>query len=309
MVKVFDVEAYIPPDEQGNSRLFKESILPMGCMAPERLPQRPGYGAANYNTVFKRRQIPISNPTNTQSPKVGGKSIEAWVEELDKAGIVKAVIADAPHEVLAEVVARHKARFVALASVNPYDGMVGVRELERSVKELGLHGLLVQPLTSGLPASDAKYYPMYAKCVELGIPVRIYATMNYANDRPYDLGHPRHLDQIAVDFPELKILAGLGGWPWINDMVGLLRRHPNLYVDTAAHRPKHLATPGSGWEMMMQNVNTLIQDRFLVALAPGFFGLTYEEVIQEYLSLPLKSSVIDKIMYDNAAEFFGVETK
>jgi predicted TIM-barrel fold metal-dependent hydrolase len=182
--------------------------------------------------------------------------------------------------------------------------MAGVRELERCVKELGLHGLLVVPLTSGLPASDAKYYPMYAKCVELGVPVRIYATMNYANDRPYDLGHPRHLDQIAVDFPELKILAGLGGWPWVNDMVGLLRRHPRLYVDTAAHRPKHLATPGAGWEMMLQNVNTLLQDRFLVALAPEFFGLTYKEVIDEYLSLPLKSSVMEKIMFSNAAAFF-----
>lgn len=86
----------------------------------------------------------------------------------------------------------------------------------------------VGALYNGLAASDRRYYPLYAKCVELDIPVRIYTSMNYANDRPYDIGHPRHLDQVGIDFPELRIIAGLGGWPWINDMVGLLRRHPNL---------------------------------------------------------------------------------
>ena len=73
--------------------------------------------------------------------------------------------------------------------------------------------------------------------------MRIYSTMNYANDRPYDLGHPRHLDQIAMDFPELRIVAGLSGWPWVPDLVGLMRRHPNLYCDTAAHHPHYFGVP------------------------------------------------------------------
>src|SRR5256885_1142879 len=74
-----------------------------------------------------------------------------------------------------------------------------------------------------------RYYPLYAKCVELDIPVRAYTSMSYANDLPYDVAHPRHLDQVAVDLPELRLVAGLAGWPWVSDMVGLLRRHPNLY--------------------------------------------------------------------------------
>lgn len=67
--------------------------------------------------------------------------------------------------------------------------------------------------------------------------------MNYATDRPYDLGHPRHLDQVAIDFPELTIIGGLGGWPWVNEMVALVRRHPKLYLDTSAHRAKYLGKP------------------------------------------------------------------
>jgi predicted TIM-barrel fold metal-dependent hydrolase len=142
--------------------------------------------------------------------------------------------------------------------------------------------------------------------VELGIPTRIYATMSYANDRPYDLGHPRHLDQVAIDFPELTIIGALGGWPWVNDMVALVRRHPNLYLDTSAHRPKYFAQPGSGWEMLMQFGNTLIQDKVLVGLSTALVGQSHETVIQEYLDLPLKDSVKEKWLYTNAARVFGL---
>jgi predicted TIM-barrel fold metal-dependent hydrolase len=136
--------------------------------------------------------------------------------------------------------------------------------------------------------------------------VRIYSSMNYANDRPYDLGHPRNLDQVAMDFPELKIIGGLGGWPWVNEMVALVRRHPNLHMDTSAHRGKYLGEPGSGWEMLMRLGNTLIQDKVLVGLSAGLVGQPYETLIQEYLGLPLKDTVKEKWLYTNAARVFGL---
>ena len=145
--------------------------------------------------------------------------------------------------------------------------MRAVRELERLVKEDNIRGMSVAALNDMVPASDRRYYPLYTKCVELGIPVRIYTAMTYASDRPYELGHPRHLDQVAMDFPELTIIAGLAGWPWVNEMVGLLRRHGNLFCDTAAHRPRHFATPGSGWEQFLQFGNTLLQDKVMVGLS------------------------------------------
>ena len=155
-----------------------------------------------------------------------------------------------------------------------------------------------------VPASDRRYYPLYAKCVELDIPVRIYTNMNYATDRPYDLGHPRHLDQIAMDFPELRIVAGLSGWPWVNEMVALLRRHPNLYCDTASHRPRYFGVAGSGWEQFLQFGNTLLQDKIMVGLSWEAFGLPMEALIEEYAALPLKDRVIEKWLYGNAQRFF-----
>src|SRR5947209_8743777 len=138
-------------------------------------------------------------------------------------------------------------------------------------------------------------------------PVRIYSSMNYATDRPYDLGHPRHLDQVAIDFPELTIIGGLGGWPWVNEMVALVRRHPKLHLDTSAHRAKYLGQRGSGWEMLLQFGNTLIQDKVLVGLSAGLVGQPHETLLEEYMALPLKDSVKEKWLYLNAARVFALE--
>jgi len=166
-----------------------------------------------------------------------------------------------------------------------------------------LNGLRVAALYNNLAASDRRYYPLYAKCVELDVPVRIYSTMNYANDRPYDLGHPRHLDQIAMDFPELRIIAALSGWPWVNDLVGLMRRHPNLYCDTSAHHPAYFGVAGSGWEMFIQFGNTLLQDKIMVGFSKDSFALTIPQSVALYEKLPLKDKVIEKWLYGNAKEF------
>jgi len=114
-----------------------------------------------------------------------------------------------------------------------------------------------------------------------------------------------------VDFPEMTIIAGWGGgggWPWVPEMIGVALRHQNVYINTSAHRPKYLATPGSGWEMLMQFGNILLQDR--IVFASGWANyLPYSEgviknVIQEMRALPLKEEVKEKWLYHNAARLF-----
>ena len=230
-------------------------------------------------------------------------SLADFVALMDRAGVEVGVLR-AGNAIIADVLAQYPKRFIGLATISPHDGMRGVRELVRLVQDHGFGALRVSALYNMVPASDRRYYPLYAKCVELDIPVRIYTNMNYATDRPYDLGHPRHLDQIAMDFPELRIVAGLSGWPWVNEMVALLRRHPNLYADTASHRPRYFGVPGSGWEQFLQFGNTLLQDKIMVGLSFEAFGLPMETLVEEYAALPLKDRVIDKWLYGNAQRFF-----
>jgi len=292
-MRVIDMECSVP------KRAADDGAAPAATPAPATpAPERPGYGMANYGRIFRSRKDGGDARPATE--------LSAYVEMLERVGIVRAVPFGTTNDELSELLRDYPDRFIGLARISGLLGMRGVRELERRVREEKFQALGVSALVDGIPASDRRYYPLYAKAAELDIPVRIYSSMNYANDRPYDLGHPRHLDQIAIDFPELTIIGGLGGWPWVNEMVALVRRHPKLHLDTSAHRAKYLGQRGSGWEMLMQFGNTLIQDKVLVGLSAGLVGQPHETLIQEYMALPLKDTVKEKWLYGNAARIFGI---
>jgi predicted TIM-barrel fold metal-dependent hydrolase len=301
MPRVIDLECYAPANLTDPTYHAIERGRP-GTPFPEALERPAGYGFANYGHVFPGS--PMQRPPGEAAPDDGG--MEKLVADMDRAGIEAALLVGTRNSAFAQIHRDYPGRFLSLVVLDPRDGMRAVRELERLVREGGAMGIRVNPLYTCVPANDRRYYPLYAKCVELDVPVRIYTSMNYANDRPYDLGHPRHLDDVAVDFPELRIVAGLSGWPWVADMIGLLRRHPNLYCDTAAHRPRHFATRGSGWEQFLQFGNTLLQDKIMVGLSRALMGRSFEELIAEYENLPLKETVIEKWLYHNAARFFRI---
>ena len=289
--RVFDMECSIPKRvDTGRAVGAAEADAPAGGERPA------GYGMANYGRIFRGRR------EGTERPET---ELDAFVKMLGDAGIVRAVPFGVSNDEIAELLRTYPDRFLGLARLSALKGMAGVRELERRVRDDGFRALGVSALVDGISASDRRFYPLYAKAIELDVPVRIYSSMNYATDRPYDLGHPRHLDQVAIDFPELTIIGGLGGWPWVNEMVALVRRHPKLYVDTSAHRAKYLGQRGSGWDMLLQFGNTLIQDKVLVGLSAGLVGQPHETLITEYLELPLKDAVKEKWLYGNAARLFG----
>ena len=241
MKRVIDLECYAPASLSDPNYHAIERGRP-GTPFPDSLERPAGYGFANYQHVFAGSTT--QRTPGEEAPDDGG--MEKLVADMDHAGIEAALLVGTRNASIAQVHRDHPGRFLTLAVLDPRDGMRAVRELERLVREDGAMGIRVNPLYTCVPANDRRYYPLYAKCVELDVPIRVYTSMNYANDRPYDLGHPRHIDDVAVDFPELRIVAGLSGWPWVADMVGLLRRHPNLYCDNGRPSPATLCDPGLG---------------------------------------------------------------
>jgi uncharacterized protein len=302
-MRVIDMECSVPKHASGDGEASAPGaaagVSAPAASAPPSVDRPAGYGMANYGRIFSSRR-----DGGDARPTIG---LAEYMDLLAKAGIVRAVPFGTSNDEAAALLRDYPDRFIGLARISASTGMQGVRELERRVREEGFKALGVSALVDGIPASDRRFYPLYTKAAELDIPVRIYSAMNYANDRPYDLGHPRHLDQVAIDFPELTLIGGLGGWPWVNDMVALVRRHPKLHVDTSAHRARYLGQAGSGWEMLMKFGNTLIQDKVLVGLSAGLVGQPHETLIQEYLALPLKDTVKEKWLYGNAARVFGLE--
>jgi uncharacterized protein len=297
-MRVIDMECSVPKRATGDVETAAPTA-PAATAGTAAADRPAGYGMANYERIFRSRQAGGDARPDAELP--------AYVAELGRVGIVRALPFGTSNDEMAGLVRDYPDCFIGLARISAFLGMRGVRELERRVREQGFRALGVSALVDGIPASDRRFYPLYTKAAELGVPVRVYSSMNYATDRPYDLGHPRHLDQLAIDFPELTLIAGLGGWPWVNEMVALVRRHPKLYMDTSAHRAKYLGQRGSGWEMLLQFGNTLIQDKVLVGLSAGLVGQPHETLIQEYLALPLKDTVKEKWLYGNAARVFGVD--
>ena len=143
---------------------------------------------------------------------------------LDAAGITRSLITGfdeqssvretfIPNQLVAALAERHPQRFIPFAGVDILQGMAAVRELEYWVRERGFRGLSLRPFMIKLPADDRRYYPLYAKCVELQIPLSIHTSANWTTVSVSDLGHPRHIDVVAADFPELKIIMSHAGYP------------------------------------------------------------------------------------------------
>jgi hypothetical protein len=152
----------------------------------------------------------------------------------------------------------------------------------------------------GLPADDRRYYPFYAKCVELNVPLSIHTSANWSTMAVNDLGHPRHIDTVATDFPELKVIMSHAGYPWVLEAVLLAWKYPNVYLETAAHRPKYFVTPGTGWEPLLRFGQSTIQDKVLFGSGWFLLGRPPVQVLEEFRALPVKPEVMEKWLWRNA---------
>jgi len=237
---------------------------------------------------------------------------------LDAAGITRALITGFDeastggttfvcNEVVAAVAARHPDRFIPFAGADVMRGAAAVREVEHWVRTAGFRGLSLRPFMINLPADDRHYYPFYEKCVELDVPVSVHASANWTRNRSSDLGHPRHFDQVACDFPELKLILSHAGYPWVLEACLLAWKHPNLYLELAAHRPKYFTAPGAGWEPLLRYGQTTIQDKVLYGSGAFLIGRPPAELLAEFRALPIKREVMEKWLWRNAARLLGLD--
>jgi predicted TIM-barrel fold metal-dependent hydrolase len=172
--------------------------------------------------------------------------IELTLAAMDAAGVERGLLSawhgpGGPligNDEIDALVRAHPTRFAGIASVDLRKPMDAVRELRRCVKELGFKGLRMLPWLWELPPNDRRYYPLYAECVELGVP--FCTQVGHTGPlRSSEAGRPiPYLDDVALDFPDLVIVAGHIGYPWTEEMIALARKYPNVYIDTSAYTAK-----------------------------------------------------------------------
>lgn len=126
-------------------------------------------------------------------------------------------------------------RLFGVGSVDISRPMEAMREIRRCIRELGFKAIRVLPWLWETPPTHARFYPIYAECCELGVP--FCTQVGHTGPlMPSEFGRPiPYIDQVAIDFPELVIVAGHIGYPWTDEMIAVCTKHSNVYVDTSAY--------------------------------------------------------------------------
>jgi predicted TIM-barrel fold metal-dependent hydrolase len=197
----------------------------------------------------------LSEKIGVANDILGGVTLEQYVERMDRAGIDMLFFTASksgpiglpsshhvPYEAVAAAVEKYPKRFRGLAGIDPTEGMRGVRALDHAIKNMGFVGAHLYPHWFGLPPDDRRYYPFYAKCVELDIPIQMQVghCLVYTPSTPLrSVGRPILLDTIACDFPELKLVGIHTGWPWVEEMISVAWKHKNVYIGSDAYSPRY----------------------------------------------------------------------
>lgn len=227
------------------------------------------------------------------------KSVEGFVEEIRENGIKAAVVVgrDVPgirhsNDEIKEITKGHK-ELVGIGSVNPHAlGIKGsVAEVERAVKELGLHGINLEPGFSNAPikADDALLYPIYDACDQLGVPVCL---MSGPTSPSLELTDPAPVGRIARAFPNLAIVCYHGFYPYVNEIIGVAFRYENVHVVP----DMYIFLPGGS--LYVEAANGFMSEQLMFGSSYPFRAMG--QSVEDYRKLGFRDEVMDKVFYKNA---------
>jgi predicted TIM-barrel fold metal-dependent hydrolase len=267
-------------------------------------------------TAVRLRQTGLDNAFKAQvrldKRFWNGISVSEYLRKMDRANIERSFLIavragdlkvrgsfELPYERVAKVCQKWPDRFSGLAGIDPFRGMQGLRDLTAAVNDLGFVGAHLYPHWFSLAPDHAKYYPYYAKCAELDVPLMMQVGHNlvYSQERRLpSVGRPILLDQIAIDFPELTLIGIHIGIPWTEEMISMCWKHKNVYMAGDAYAPKH-------WpEAFVHYANTYGREKVL-------FGTDWpvidpERAVNEIENLGFRPESKKLIMRDNALRIF-----
>jgi uncharacterized protein len=248
---------------------------------------KDGSAQFDFPVEYMFKQVPKELYGSTKDP------ISLTLNEMDRYGIEIGVIG-VGGEVSRKALKDHPDRFVAQGSVDPNKGMEGIRDMVRQYEEFGVRsfGAFNAGYFPQVAINDPLMYPIYAKCVELDVP--IFACAGVPGPRfPMEPQKVEHIDRVMYDFPELVFVTRHGCEPWEDLAVKLMLKWPNLYYSTTAFAPKHYP------KAIIDYANSRGADKVVYG---GYFpmGLSLERIMSDMQSLPLKDSVWPKFLRDNA---------
>lgn len=224
--------------------------------------------------------------------------VDQMLASMDAAGVERAVItvdAENPDPHALSFPEKHPERFALSASVNPKRLMKACWALEEIAAEQPVVMARVVPFLHDLSPDSREYYPLYARCIELDLPISINSGIP-GPPMPGECQNPIYLDRVCLDFPMLKVCMAHGADPWWGVATRLMLKYQNLHLMTSAYAPKYFPPE------LLHFMNTRGQDKIIYASDHPV--LPMERCVGEAQELDLRPGVLDKFLYTNAERLF-----
>ncbi|GGU82523.1 4-hydroxyphenyl-beta-ketoacyl-CoA hydrolase [Streptomyces litmocidini] len=209
------------------------------------------------------------------------------------------------NEEIAESCAAHADTLIPFASIDPHKGRAGVREARRLVEEYGVRGFKFHPSIQAFAPNDPLAYPLYEAIEELGVPALFHtgqtgigAGVPGGGGIRLKYSNPMLVDDVAVDFPELRIILAHPSFPWQDEALAVATHKPHVYIDLSGWSPKYFPP------QLVRYANTLLKDKVL--FGSDYPVITPDRWLADFEKLDIKPEVRPKILKGNAAYVLGL---
>lgn len=209
-----------------------------------------------------------------------------------------------PNERVAEFAAQHSDIMIAFASIDPTRGAAAVEEAKRLVASGGIRGLKLHPPLQQFFPNDRIAYPLYEVFAQAGLPVLFHTGhsgigtgMPGGGGVRLKYGNPMHIDDVAVDFPDLKIILAHPSFPWQEEAISVCLHKPTVYIDLSGWSPKYFPP------ILIQYANTLLKHKML--FGSDYPLITPERWMADFAKIDIRPEVRPLILKENAVQFFG----
>ena len=238
--------------------------------------------------------------------------VAAYYRERNLAAVVFTVDAETvtgrpavPNEEIAEVAAANPDVLIAFASVDPNKGSRAVEEARRLIRDHGVQGFKLHPNVQGFYPNDRSVYPLYEVVAEAGLPVLFHtghsgigAGLPGGGGIRLKYSNPMSVDDVAVDFPELKIVLAHPSFPWQDEAISVALHKEQVYIDLSGWSPKYFPP------QLVQYANTLLRDRVL--FGSDFPLITPDRWLEDFARADFRDDVRPLVLKQNAARLLGL---
>jgi uncharacterized protein len=204
-----------------------------------------------------------------------------------------------PNEEVAQFAADNSDVMIAFASIDPHKGKMGAREARRLIEDHGVRGFKFHPTLQGCYPNDRMAYPIYEVIAEYKLPAVFHSGhsgmgsgMRGGGGLLLKYSEPIHLDEVAAEFPDMKVVIAHPSWPWQDQALSICLHKPNVYIDLSGWSPKYFAP------QLIQHANTLLKHKML--FASDFPLIRPDRWLSDFQAAGFKPEVHSLILKENA---------